>query len=263
MSAEPPPKPKPGSLRDRIAAFETKPASNTQPPPAPRPKPGHVQWKPKVASPPSSPKAGATSESTSDATTPERKYVRGGMSATDAKESIVMGGSLKERMAALQGKGAFGAPAPAPPPLRPTSDKPRWKPPVAVLSPEPGDAPLEESAEADHEETKALSPKAVSATEAAGEEPKDHDGTEGTQPDAEEDERQRRAAIAARMARLGGARLGMAPPIFAPKPTVKKAEVPKEEHDSSTEEPKSASTEKAIPESGISASLAPLKDERK
>ena len=37
--------------------------------------------------------------------------------------------------------------------------------------------------------------------------------------DPEEEERQRRAAIAARMARLGGARVGMGPPVFGKKPT--------------------------------------------
>ena len=48
--------------------------------------------------------------------------------------------------------------------------------------------------------------------------------------DPEEEERQRRAAIAARMAKLGGARVGMGPPVFGRKPDVpKKPEVRKEE----------------------------------
>ena len=45
------------------------------------------------------------------------------------------------------------------------------------------------------------------------------DGEEDADP--EEEERQRRAAIAARMARLGGTRVGMGPPIFGLKPEVK------------------------------------------
>ncbi|KAG1723025.1 uncharacterized protein EDB91DRAFT_185724 [Suillus paluster] len=119
--SETPPKPKPGSLRDRIAAFENanKGAAPT-PGPAPRPKPSTLQsWKPKVPSPPQSPE-------------PERKTA--GMSASDAMESIGKGGSLKERMAALQGKGAFGGGAP-PPILPKPTDKPKWKPPRPVSPP--------------------------------------------------------------------------------------------------------------------------------
>jgi hypothetical protein len=41
----------------------------------------------------------------------------------------------------------------------------------------------------------------------------------------EEEERQRRAAIAARMARIGGARVGMAPPVFERKKSVPKPEL--------------------------------------
>ncbi|KAG1718594.1 WD40-repeat-containing domain protein [Suillus paluster] len=119
------------------------------PGPAPRPKPSTLQsWKPKVPSPPQSPE-------------PERKTA--GMSASDAMESIGKGGSLKERMAALQGK------------------------------------------EDEHEAQQ--------------------DDAEPEQ-DPEEEERQRRAAIAARMARLGGARVGMGPPMFARKPAPKKPATP-------------------------------------
>jgi hypothetical protein len=39
--------------------------------------------------------------------------------------------------------------------------------------------------------------------------------------DPDEEERQRRAAIAARMARLGGMKVGMGPPIFGRKPEIK------------------------------------------
>ncbi|KAG2337407.1 hypothetical protein BDR05DRAFT_857328, partial [Suillus weaverae] len=123
MSETPPkPKPKPGSLRDRIAAFENanKSAAPAPGPAAPRPKPSTLQsWKPKVPSPPQTPDS-------------ERKTA--GMSASDAMESIGKGGSLKERMAALQGKGAFGGGTP-PPILPKPADKPRWKPPPQVSPP--------------------------------------------------------------------------------------------------------------------------------
>ncbi|KAG2362223.1 hypothetical protein BDR07DRAFT_1061256 [Suillus spraguei] len=119
--SETPQKPKPGSLRDRIAAFENANKSAAPAPgPAPRPKPSTLQsWKPKVPSPPQSPES-------------ERKTA--GMSASDAMESIGKGGSLKERMAALQGRGAFGGGTP-PPILPKPADKPRWKPPPPVSSP--------------------------------------------------------------------------------------------------------------------------------
>ncbi|KAF8881906.1 hypothetical protein BD779DRAFT_1675239 [Infundibulicybe gibba] len=122
-------KPKPGSLRDRIAAFE-KPAaasSTGPPPPGPRPKPGGVSWKPKPVSPPSSPAR------TGDNAAPVEKK-SGGMSASDAKESIGKGGSLKDRMAALQGRGGFAAPPPPTAP-KPAVEKPKWKPPPVVSPP--------------------------------------------------------------------------------------------------------------------------------
>ena len=56
-------------------------------------------------------------------------------------------------------------------------------------------------------------------------------GDEGDEAkdDPEEEERQRRAAIAARMQRLGGARIGMAPPVVGPKPPIRRPSVQKEE----------------------------------
>ena len=119
-----PPKPKVGSLRDRIAAFE-KPASTTPPgpPPTVRPKPaGFATWKPKVPSPPAAPSPEHGSPSRA-----------GGMSASDAKESITKADSLEDRMAALQGKGGFGAPPSVAP--KPTFEKPRWKLPPVVHAP--------------------------------------------------------------------------------------------------------------------------------
>ena len=161
------------------------------------------------------------------------------MSASDAKESITKGGSLKERMAALQGLGAFGGGPPAAPPPRP-AEKPKWKPPpqVAIAPPVAGEEDEDDGAATDSKPpvsplkapsddilaalSKAQPPPAQEpvqegASEVEGEAP---DGGEDA-PDPEEEERQRRAAIAARMARLGGTRVGMAPPIFGRKPEVK------------------------------------------
>ncbi|KAF8525867.1 hypothetical protein BU17DRAFT_41148, partial [Hysterangium stoloniferum] len=128
--ADTPTKPKPGSLRDRIAAFEkdAAAASSVPKPPPTRPKPGHVSWKPA----PPSPSAPAGPES-------DDKQRHGAMSVNDAKESIGVSGGLKERMAALQGKVAFGgmgrgAPLPG--------AKPMMRPPLVVPSP-----PLEDECE--------------------------------------------------------------------------------------------------------------------
>ena len=53
--APPPPKAKPGSLRDRIAAFEKKPDTSAPAPPAPRPKPGGGAAKPAPVAKPAAP----------------------------------------------------------------------------------------------------------------------------------------------------------------------------------------------------------------
>ncbi|KZT19984.1 hypothetical protein NEOLEDRAFT_1141294 [Neolentinus lepideus HHB14362 ss-1] len=229
MSDEaPPPKAKPGSLRDRIAAFEKQNATAPAPgPPPPRPKPGHVQWKPKQASPPTSPAKSSTDLDTASSAV---ERARAGMSAADAKESIGKGGSLKERMAALQGRGAFGAPAgPTSPPIppKPAGEKPKWKPPPAPVA-----LPEEEGADVPE---RVRSPPAQGDAEPSETEPQEAQAaTEGeaaqAEPDPEEEERRRRAEIAARMARLGGARIGMAPPVpaYGKKPPVKKEAPPPE-----------------------------------
>ncbi|KAG6854297.1 hypothetical protein C0991_008546 [Blastosporella zonata] len=227
MSEQPtPPKPKPGSLRDRIAAFE-KPAGSAAPGPAPvpRPKPGGVSWKPKAPSPPSSPSAADVSS--------ERKT--GGMSASDAKESIKTGGSLKERMAALQNRGGFGGPPPVAP--KPPVEKPKWKPPP-VIAPVDKDDDDEPSRDDDLPKPPPPLRKSTSDDKSAGEsdirepgpaaEEADAETGEAAEADPEEEERQRRAAIAARMARLGGARVGMAP-VFGRTQSAKKTEPAKTE----------------------------------
>lgn len=223
----PPAKPKPGSLRDRIAAFEKPSAGSAQGPvPAPRPKPGGLSWKPRSPSPPSVQHA-------ADGAHTEKKS--GGMSATDAKESIGKAGSLKERMAALQGRGGFGAPSPPVAP-KPATERPKWKPPPAVSPP----VDDEDKKSADTDETPTLPPIPVVSPDVASVQSPDKDQearvTESEEPvevDAEEEERQRRANLAARMARLGGARLGMGPPVFGQQGH-KKPEIPKHDEPSSS-----------------------------
>jgi myosin tail region-interacting protein MTI1 len=226
--ADPPPK-KIGSLRDRIAAFEKGGAAapTPAPAPAPRPKPsGHVSWKPRPTSPP------PVTEDTSDA---DKEKKAAGMSAADARAAIGAGGSLKERMAALQGRGGFGG---APPPVapKPAVEKPKWKPPPVVSPP----------ADEEHREGVAASSMSPPPTgdvprtsqdqvqerpsPGASAEANDEAKEDAKEEDPEEEERQRRAAIAARMARLGGARVGMGPPVIGRKPDVpKKPQVVQEE----------------------------------
>ncbi|KAI0337467.1 hypothetical protein BDW22DRAFT_951465 [Trametopsis cervina] len=221
---DPPPK-KIGSLRDRIAAFENKGPAPVPSPPQPRPKPaGGVSWKPRAASPPPPAEENV-----------EKKT--GGMSAADAKQSISKGGSLKDRMAALQGLNTFGGAAPVTPPPRPSSEKPKWKPPPVVSPPveedELAESKLNETPTSPTEDVnESVGERDASQTEPAVEEP--------VETSAEEEERQRRAALAARMARLGGARVGMGPPVFAKKPDIKKTETPK------SDEPKSSETEDVL-----------------
>ena len=220
MADESPPPKKIGSLRDRIAAFE-KQSTTSNPssgPPPTRPKPGNIAWKPKQPSPPPSP-----SNKDKDRVTPAKSS----MSATDAKESIGQGISLRERMAALQGKGGFG---PASPPPKPTAEKPKWKPPPKpVTSP----SPTEEKPPVDLEAVIRSPPLETESVETPAEKPTEpaERGDEGDEAkdDPEEEERRRRAAIAARMQRLGGARIGMSPPVVPPKPPIKRLSVQKGE----------------------------------
>jgi len=130
-------------------------------------------------------------------------------------------------MAALQGKGGFG---PANPPPKPATEKPKWKPPPKpVTSP----SPTEEKPPIDFEAVVRSPPLDTEPAEPSAEKPSEpaEQGDEGgeAKDDPEEEERQRRAAIAARLQRLGGARIGMAPPVVAPKPPIRRSSVPKEE----------------------------------
>jgi hypothetical protein len=217
--SEPQPTSKPGSLRDRIAAFESKATTakttTTSSPPSIRPKPNPVVWKPRPSSPspegPNNHGSGTTGAISA-----------GGMSASDAKESITRAGGLRERMAALQGKGAFGGPPPvaaAKPPL-PQGEKPRWRPPPKVIVPP---SPLEEKEGAEKERAPepvvpSSPPADLSSAPLGGDAEMKEEKEEKEEAD---DEANRRAALAARMARLGGARVGLA----APAPLSKKPDV--------------------------------------
>lgn len=131
-------------------------------------------------------------------------------------------------MAALQGKGAFGGP---PPPVapKPNVERPKWKQPPSVPAPEESIAAIDEDV---RETSRSPPPRAVASPVPENQPTSNREGEsdpvvqegDGGDPDQEEEERQRRAAIAARMARLGGAHFGMGPPIFAPKPVARKSE---------------------------------------
>ena len=145
------------------------------------------------------------------------------MSATDAISSIHKGGgSLKERMAALQGKGAFGDNSANVAPLLPSNEgKPRvWRtspaPPVERRQTEESTSPTADNGEEDiaHQrspiEPSPISPRDEHDTTDAAGKVAEGESAESTEPQTEEEqEREKRAAIAARMARLGGARVGM------------------------------------------------------
>ena len=139
-------------------------------------------------------------------------------------------------MAALQGRGAFGggAPSPSPPPPPPLVQKPKWKPPPPVsVVPAEGDErmPVRDVGE-DKDAPGRVGVEVGGEHETRGQEEgqeKEEEQGQGqgqAQGEPEDDERHRRAAIAARMAKLGGARVGMGPPIFgaakAPPPRVAK-----------------------------------------
>ncbi|KAG6898402.1 hypothetical protein C0992_004113 [Termitomyces sp. T32_za158] len=216
MRHSPSSKPKPGSLRDRIAAFENSSSvAAPAPAPVPRPKPGGSSWKPKSQFPPTFP-------STSDVSSDKKPS---SMSASDAKESIQTGGTLKERMAALQNRSGFGAPPPV--------EKPKWKPPPAVAPVDKDDDDNDKESSHDIDPAKLVPPvrkssfDEMSADERTEENPTGSDQAEDEKAiavDPEAEEKQRRAAIAARMARLGGARVGRAP-MFGRPPSAKKSEV--------------------------------------
>ncbi|ORY77260.1 hypothetical protein BCR35DRAFT_305565 [Leucosporidium creatinivorum] len=277
-SNSPPEAPKkPGSLRDRIAALNAQGAGagGPGPPPLPRAKPPAFKRAPIPTPVASSSSPEQPSVAVLSSSPPERSE-RGAVanpafSAEDAKQSIGKGGSLKDRIAALQGMSLDtpGAPGRAPKPWKKKSVEVPTEEPVAEGEAASASTETEQSAtkvaaqEEDSEgqvkdappaetETTAQSPGAEvpqfspasppSHSPAPDAHPfvappaKDDDDEESpaigksstdnaTSPapveaTAEEDgqpvdeEVEKRKAIAARMADLGGQRVGMAMPAL-------------------------------------------------
>ena len=136
--------------------------------------------------------------------------VKDSVSAVETKEIIGQRVSLKERVAALQGEGGLGS---AKPPPKPTTEKPNWKPPKPVRPP----SLSEKKVPVDFETIIHSPPPNIESTKILPESP------------AKSEEHQRRAAIAARLQRMGGARIGMGPPVIAPKPLIRQPGVTEEE----------------------------------
>jgi len=212
-------------MKDRLAFFATAQNKSSPPPVKSKPAASGLTWSQRqklrqeqeakeretggpavesVAQPVAPATATVTAPATPGSSQPEKKEAAGaGLSAADAQSSISKGGSLRERMAALQGAGAFGAPAEKPAPPAPSGKT--WKRPAAP-DPVPGDNDEDGAEGAD-------------ALAAAGEEQ-----AEGEEETEEEQEKAKRAAIVARMAKLGGrGPVEMAAP---PKPATKPARAP-------------------------------------
>lgn len=236
----------PQSMRDRLAFFNA--AQNKASPPPVKPKPagsaglswsqrqklrqeqeakereasGGADASPSTAAPApaqaSAPAAAAVPEERSPEPPGDAPRDQGeGMSAADAQASITKGGSLRERMAALQGAGAFGSPgAEKPAPPKPSGKV--WSRPTA---PEPEVTP-----EADAEGGEGAEPARVKSPQGEEGDPLAAAGDEGAaegegEEDEEAKEKARRAAITARLAKLGArGPLGLPPPM-APKPVRK------------------------------------------
>lgn len=219
------------SFKDRLAAFNAPAgaaAGSRGPPPPIKPKPapaaGSWAWKQKQQQQQQPADSTGTSASADAATVPvtasggsagnsanESQQQQGsssGMSASDAKESITKGMSLKERMAALQQASAAPAqPSPGGPPA--VGAKPRvWKRPEAP--PAPAQEPVSPGATAADEQPSLVAP--AKPTELEGGEGDAAGADDAGQPSVEDEERaerERRAAIAARMQRLGARGMGV------------------------------------------------------
>lgn len=246
--------PRPQSMKDRLAFFtaaQNKPA----PPPPVKPKPaaGGLTWSQRqklrqeqeakekegtaaaspVTSTPIAPSATLVPETKPSDNTESKEEQGAAMSAADALTSISKGGSLKERMAALQGVGAFGGAEKKPPPPPPTGKV--WKrPAVQEMEPEPqGETEAEKPSSSDtglaHEPLPSSDePREVESIS------KDDDVAKEEETE-EEQEKARRAAIAARMAKLGArGPMGMMPPAKPVKKPTRETTTTAEDKSSST-----------------------------
>ncbi|WVF68909.1 hypothetical protein IAT40_003682 [Kwoniella sp. CBS 6097] len=275
--------PRPQSMKDRLAFFAAAAQTKAPPPPIkPKPATGGLTWSQRqklrqeqeakereeggssaatapsshpAAAPAAAPLISTSSEPAAAASNDEKDEKEGtGMSAADALSSISKGGSLKERMAALQGHGAFGGgnaggSAEKPPP--PVSSGKVWKRPPAPPAPEPElepesetDLPTESRQPKPEKELSAGSESLKSPVteegDALAKEGAEHEGEQEEEEDEEEKEKARRAAIAARMAKLGArGPMGMMPPGPAPpKPARKPTREPENATSSPVEEKK-------------------------
>ncbi|KAM0746882.1 hypothetical protein T439DRAFT_350457 [Meredithblackwellia eburnea MCA 4105] len=145
----PPPKKPMTAMQARIAALNAASANSAPPgPPPPRPKPTVFRTKAMPSPSPAITSTSDSSTSTSSSPAPAPPALvsasssestntegTGGMSASDAKESISRGGSLKDRIAALQGGGAFGGGPAFEPPAAPGRPPKPWKRPPAPAPP--------------------------------------------------------------------------------------------------------------------------------
>lgn len=247
-SGPPKPAPKPSALAARIAAFNQPSAS--APPPLPRGKPAAgagpagQQWKRPQPQSSSSPSNEPQSQQPPPPPESQASKTNTGFSAADAASSIKM--SLKERMAALQKGGTASANAGGDSSTETASlgasTEPRSPTASSKNEPAPGrlSADRRNVALAGFGGTSPSAPKedddglaAPLTAEATG----DADATDlPTEADAtsepqdispEEQEAQRRAAIAQRMAKLGGQRFGpggpgSGQPVFGAPAPVKK-----------------------------------------
>jgi hypothetical protein len=252
------------SFKDRLAAFNSPSSSpSKQPAPPLKPKPaGGLTWSQKQKmreeeekkereSNPVSPASQAlaqvvasTEEGKND--TAAQIEEKKGMSASDAKASIGQGLSLKERMAALAGSQAFGGASAGPKSPTPQeegqAEKKVWKRPEPVEGglPIPGQMPMPVRANSGQSVRSVNDGETEQETEqvprAEGEE------------DEETKEKERRAAIAARMARLGGRGMfGGPPPVVGPKPGATK----QKSVDSEPVAPQAEDTPAALPDVAI------------
>lgn len=145
---------------------------------------------------------------------------------TDTKETIGKRISLKERMAIFQGNDGSGQ-TNLPP--KPATNKPMWKPP-----PKPVSSPsLAEDKPPTNIRTVLSSPLLeIESTETPAKKPTGFVEQEDARTELNkdpEDEGRRGAVITTRTERLGGVKIGGAPPVVAPKPHIRQHSVPKVE----------------------------------